>query len=79
MGRLGQGGRVMPVQGEALVDGSDNVWLPYDLPVLDMRTSLTHGLHESRHPAVLREVQGIWQALVERAQWPWPALQAIAA
>jgi len=47
--------------------------------VLDMRTSLTDGLHESRDPAVLREVQGIWQALVESADLPWPALQASAA
>lgn len=41
--------------------------------VLDMRTELTHGLHESNDPAVLRQVGRTWQAIVERPDLPWPA------
>jgi len=42
--------------------------------VLDVRTALTHGLHESTDPVVLREVERIWRAIVERPDLPWPAL-----
>jgi ADP-heptose:LPS heptosyltransferase len=41
--------------------------------VLDMRTELTNGLHESADPTVLQEVHRIWQAILERKALPWPA------
>ncbi|MGZ3268556.1 MAG: ADP-heptose--LPS heptosyltransferase [Caldimonas sp.] len=40
--------------------------------VLDQRTSLTEGLHESDDAIMLREVERIWRATVERADLPWP-------
>ena len=40
--------------------------------VLDARTALTDGLHESNDALVLREVQRIWQTLIERTELPWP-------
>lgn len=42
--------------------------------VLDMRTELTRGLHESNDPVVLQEVHRIWQTVIERTDLPWPAL-----
>jgi ADP-heptose:LPS heptosyltransferase len=42
--------------------------------VLDVRTELTDGLHESDDPMVLREVDRIWQTIVGRSDLPWPAL-----
>lgn len=41
--------------------------------VLDLRTALTDGLHESGDPAVLRETQQIWRSAVTRTDLPWPA------
>jgi len=42
--------------------------------VLDLRTALTDGLHESSDPAVLEDVRRMWQDLVERGELPWPDL-----
>jgi ADP-heptose:LPS heptosyltransferase len=40
--------------------------------VLDARTEVTDGLHESDDAVVLREVRRIWQTLVDRTELPWP-------
>ena len=40
--------------------------------VLDLRTSVTQGLHESNDPGVLLEVKRIWRRVVERDEIPWP-------
>jgi hypothetical protein len=39
---------------------------------VDARSELTHGLHQSDNPAVLREAGRIWRAIVERTDLPWP-------
>jgi hypothetical protein len=41
--------------------------------VLDLRTALTDGLHESDDAIVLREVRRIWRTTIERTELPWPA------
>ena len=41
--------------------------------VLDARTELTDGLHESDDPVLLREVRRIWRTIVDREDLPWPA------
>jgi len=41
--------------------------------VLDVRTELTNGLHQSEDPEVLQEVRRIWRGLVGRSDLPWPA------
>jgi ADP-heptose:LPS heptosyltransferase len=41
--------------------------------VLDVRTALTDGLHESDDPSVVREVQQIWRTVTAREDLPWPA------
>jgi hypothetical protein len=40
--------------------------------VLEVRTGLTQGLHESGKPVVLDEVDRLWQSIVERDDLPWP-------
>ena len=40
--------------------------------VLDMRSELTNGLHESDDPGLLREVDRIWRGIIERTELPWP-------
>ena len=42
--------------------------------VLDVRTELTDGLHESNDPTVLQEVHRIWRSIAGREELPWPAL-----
>ena len=44
--------------------------------VLDARTELTDGLHESDDPVLLREVRRIWRTIVAREDLPWPAADA---
>jgi ADP-heptose:LPS heptosyltransferase len=42
--------------------------------VLDVRTEVTNGLHESDDPVVLSEVHRIWRSIAKREDLPWPAL-----
>jgi hypothetical protein len=44
--------------------------------VLDVRTALTDGLHESDDPSVVREVQQIWRTIIACEDLPWPAAAA---
>lgn len=42
--------------------------------VVDVRTELTDGLHESSDPTVLQAVPYLWRSIVEREDLPWPTL-----
>jgi hypothetical protein len=44
--------------------------------VLDVRSALTDGLHDSDEPSVLREVQRMWRTILAREDLPWPAAAA---
>ena len=40
---------------------------------LDLRSSLTDGLHASDDPAVLAQARQSWRGALSRTDWPWPA------